>query len=62
MVKFIQVSAVVVAIAAILKIVGVISVSWWWFTIPVAAYAVILGMVLVALRLMANNGKFFKKD
>ena len=62
MIKFIQVSAVAVVIAAILKIIGVITVSWWWFAIPVTAYAAFMGMVLVALRLMANNGEFFKKD
>jgi uncharacterized membrane protein YedE/YeeE len=61
-VKLIQVSAVAVAIAAILKIIGVITVSWWWFAIPVGTYVALLGTVLVALRLMANNGSFFKKD
>ena len=62
MIKFIQVSAVAVAIAAILKIFGVITLSWGWFLIPVGAYAALMATVIVALRLMANNGKFFKKD
>jgi hypothetical protein len=62
MVNFIQVSAVIVAIAAALKIFGIITVSWWWFAVPVAAYAALIGVVLVALRLMANGGSFFKKD
>lgn len=62
MVNFIQISAVAVIVAAVLKIIGIITVSWLWFLIPVVAYAALIGTVLVALRLMANNGKFFKKD
>jgi hypothetical protein len=61
MIKVIEVSAVAVAIAAILKILGVITVSWAWFLIPVGIYVALMGVVLVALRLMANGGSFFRK-
>jgi 4-hydroxybenzoate polyprenyltransferase len=49
------------ALAAFLgKMVGIIGISWLWFSIPFAFYLFIAASLYVANRKINNGGSFFK--
>jgi hypothetical protein len=55
MITFLHTLAILTVIALVLKLVGIISISWLWFTIPVGVLVFVYGSVFYALRMWGGN-------